>query len=66
MASYPLDRYARAVTEELEHQPSPWGHAQPKFERIERDGVDGYALVGITAAGHPIRVQLEPAPKLGR
>ena len=54
------------MTEELEHQPSPWGHAQPKFERIEREGVDGYVLVGVTTAGEPIRVQLGPAPKPGR
>jgi hypothetical protein len=42
----------------------PWGHAQPKFERIEREG-EGFALVGVTTSGEPIRVQLEPAPRFG-
>jgi hypothetical protein len=53
------------VSEESKPEPAPWGHAQPKFQRIEREGEEGFVLVGVTTSGEPIRVQLEPAPRFG-
>jgi hypothetical protein len=47
-----------SVMFEPEDDHSPWGHVQPRFERLEHEASGGYFLVGRLVSGEPIRVQL--------